>query len=103
MSYYNKITNCQINRPLPLFKLQSWQFVDNIHRLNRDVDDGKQEVEDVAGLVVLTRPVVGVVGDAALGVMVNGIAFQEGLGEAKHAEKDENIVPDATFNTYKLG
>ena len=27
----------------------------------------------------------------------------EGLGELKHAEKGENIIPDATFNTYKLG
>ena len=27
----------------------------------------------------------------------------EGLGEPKHAEKGENIVPDATFNTCKLG
>ena len=27
----------------------------------------------------------------------------EGLREVKHTKKGENVIPNATFNTYKLG
>lgn len=44
-------------------EVQAGQGVDDAGGLDAEVDDGEEEVEDVAGLVVLACPVVGVVLD----------------------------------------
>ena len=48
---------------LCLGEVEARQSFDNGLRLHRDGDDGEEQVEDVAWLVVFKRPVIGVVLD----------------------------------------
>ena len=52
-----------------------WQIVHDVKRLDADIDDTQQEVEDVAGLVVLAGPVVGIVIDERLLVLRDGVTL----------------------------
>ena len=45
---------------LPVHRRETFHY---IHRLDRHIDDAQQQVQDIAGLVVLDGPVVGIVGD----------------------------------------
>ncbi len=56
-----------------LVEFQFWQIVHDVNCLDADIDDTQQEVEDVAGLVVLTGPVVGIILDERLLVLGDGV------------------------------
>ena len=56
-------------------KGEVWEVVDDVHCLGADVDDGEEEVKDVARFAMLTCPVVGIVLDERLLVDGDAVAF----------------------------
>ena len=60
---------------IKLVEFQFWQTIHDVNRLDADIDDREQEVEDIAGLVVLTCPVVGIVLDERLLILTHAITL----------------------------
>jgi hypothetical protein len=70
------VLTCGGERSLVNFQLR--KIVDDLHRLKAEGDDSLQQFQRVAGVVHgFGGPEVGVVGDAAIFVGRNGVAFHD--------------------------
>lgn len=99
-------------RSAGLLLIQRGEGFDDADGFEADADDALEEVDDVARVVVLAAPVVGVVHDAALLVRGDGVAFHDpldggfavddvvvGLGRDA-AERGRGVVDDGVSHAF---
>ena len=62
-----------------LVKLEPRQVVDDIHRLDTDIDHAQEQVKDVPGIPYLLGPTIGIIGNSTLLIGPNLIAIHDPL------------------------